>query len=129
MIRLFLTEASVLVFFWFASFSQKHQFPYTTNDDDVKQHPQYNIMAGWIVTRIDNKQKRDKTTNNELQNTTQKTKDWATRTQLKTCSELLCFGRNNAKTCTYSYQHNLNYHNRPQTWWQYKHGQYTYHIQ
>jgi len=37
--------------------------------------------------------KKDKTTNNDLQNTTQKTKDWATRTPLKTGGELRCSGR------------------------------------
>ena len=40
-----------------------------------------NIMAKW------------KRTNNDLSNTTQKTKDRATRTPLKTGGELMCFGK------------------------------------
>jgi hypothetical protein len=39
------------------------------------------------------KRKTDKRTNNDLQNTTQKTKNRATRTPLKTGGELLCSGR------------------------------------
>ena len=37
--------------------------------------------------------KKDKMTNNDLQNITQKTKDWVTRTPLNTGSELMCSGR------------------------------------
>jgi len=37
--------------------------------------------------------KKDKRTNNDLQNITQKTKDRVTRTPLKTGGELLCSGR------------------------------------
>ena len=39
------------------------------------------------------KMKRIKKENSDLQNTTQKTKDRATRTSLKTGSELRCSGR------------------------------------
>jgi hypothetical protein len=41
----------------------------------------------------------DKKTNNDLQNTTQKTKDRATRTLLKTGGELRCSGRVRSKVC------------------------------
>jgi hypothetical protein len=41
-----------------------------------------------------------KRTNNELQNTTLKTKDGATRTQLKTGGELMCSGRVNSSCST-----------------------------
>ena len=56
------------------------------------------IPKGVIKSRIsaDNtmdKRKKDKRTNNDLQNTTQKNKDWATRTPLKTGDELMCSGR------------------------------------
>ena len=37
--------------------------------------------------------KKDKRTNKDLQNTTQKTKDRATRTPLKTGNEYKCYGR------------------------------------
>jgi hypothetical protein len=37
--------------------------------------------------------KKDKRTNNNLQNITQKTKYWVTRTPLKTGGELSCSGR------------------------------------
>ena len=39
------------------------------------------------------KRKKDKRTNNNVQNTTQKTKDQATRTPLKTGCDLSCTGR------------------------------------
>ena len=41
-----------------------------------------------------------KRTNNELQNTTQKSKDRATQTPLKTRGELMCFGRVNSSCST-----------------------------
>ena len=41
-----------------------------------------------------------KRTNNELQNTTLKTKDGATRTQLKTGGELMCSERVNSSCST-----------------------------
>jgi hypothetical protein len=44
--------------------------------------------------------KKDKGTNNNLQNTTHKTKDRATRTQLKTVGELMCSGRLNSSSST-----------------------------
>ena len=40
--------------------------------------------------RTDNTMAKRKWTNDDLQNTTQKTKDRATRTPLKTCSERRC---------------------------------------
>ena len=39
------------------------------------------------------KMKKDKWTNNDIQNTTQKTKDRSTRTPLKASCELRCSGR------------------------------------
>ena len=39
------------------------------------------------------KKQENKRTNNDLQNTTQKTKDWSTRTPLKTGGELRCLVR------------------------------------
>jgi hypothetical protein len=41
----------------------------------------------------------EKKTNNDLQNITQKNKDQATRTLLKTGSELRCSGRVRSKVC------------------------------
>ena len=43
--------------------------------------------------------KNDKKTNNDLQNTTQKTKDRATRTLLETEDEPRCSGRVRSKVC------------------------------
>jgi hypothetical protein len=48
-----------------------------------KSKKDWNIMA---------KRKKDKRTNNNLQNTTQKTKDWATWTPQKNGNELGCCG-------------------------------------
>jgi hypothetical protein len=42
----------------------------------------------------------DERTNNDLQNTTQKTKDWATRILPKTGNELGCTGRVNISCST-----------------------------
>ena len=44
--------------------------------------------------------KKDNRTNNDLQSSTQKTKDWATRTPLKTGGERRCFGRVNSSCST-----------------------------
>ena len=43
--------------------------------------------------RIDNRIAKTKRTNNDLQNTTQKTKDWITQAPLRTRGELCCSGR------------------------------------
>ena len=45
----------------------------------------------------DQDEKKDNRTNNNLSNTTQKTKDWATRIPLKTGGELVCSGRGQDK--------------------------------
>ena len=47
----------------------------------------------WKNRQYNDKQKKDKTTNNDLQNIIQKTNDQATRTLLKIECELMCFGR------------------------------------
>jgi len=46
--------------------------------------------------------KKTKSTDNEIQNTTQKTNDWATQTQLKTEGELMCSGRASSSCSTSS---------------------------
>ena len=55
------------------------------------------IRHAWGKDRIINKESllhaKWKRTNNDLSNTTQKTKDRATRTPLKTGGELMCFGK------------------------------------
>jgi hypothetical protein len=43
--------------------------------------------------QFNGQKKKNKSVNNDLQNATQKTKDWATRTLLKITSELRCPGR------------------------------------
>ena len=43
---------------------------------------------------INDQKNKDKSTNNDLQNTTQKTKYWATQTHLKAGDELRCSGSN-----------------------------------
>ena len=53
------------------------------------------------------KQKKDKRTNNDLQNITQKTKDRAPRTPLKTGGELRCSG-----TCLFSPEECVNHIDR-----------------
>ena len=45
------------------------------------------------------KKTNDKSTNNDPQNTTQKTKDRTTQTSLKTADELRCSGRVSTSTC------------------------------
>jgi len=47
------------------------------------------------------KRKKNKRTNNDKRNITQKTKDRTTRTPLKTGGELICFGRisSSCSTC------------------------------
>ena len=51
------------------------------------------------------KRKKYKRTNNDLQSTTQKTKDRATRTPLKTGSELRCSGRESSSCSTSGTRH------------------------
>ena len=46
------------------------------------------------------KNRKDKRTNNDLQNKRQKTKDGATQTPLKTGTELMCSGRVNSSCST-----------------------------
>ena len=48
------------------------------------------------------KKKKDKRTNNDLQNTTQKTKDRATRTPLKTGGELMMWSGKVSSSCSTS---------------------------
>jgi hypothetical protein len=54
-------------------------------------------------TNNNGQKKINKRTNNDLQNTTQETKDWATRTLPKTWVELSCSGRVDS-TCSTSYK-------------------------
>ena len=46
------------------------------------------------------RKKMSKGTNNDLQNTTQKTKDYVTPTPLKSCGTLMCSGRVNSSNCS-----------------------------
>jgi hypothetical protein len=51
------------------------------------------------------KRKKDKRINSNLQNNTQRTKDWATRTPLKTESEIRCSGRARSSSSTSGTRH------------------------
>ena len=55
--------------------------------------PKLRPWAEAMNRRTDNTMAKSKGTKNDLQNTTQKTKDWATRTSLKTKGELRCTGK------------------------------------
>ena len=67
----------------------------------IIQHRTLKVLATWVIRiRISQKdkqnngqKKRDKRTNNNLQNTTQKTKDRAARTPIKSVGDLRCSGR------------------------------------
>jgi hypothetical protein len=65
--------------------------------EKVNQKPQVEERQNTMTKR--------KRTNNDLLNTTQKTKDWATRTSRKTESELMCSGKISS-SCLNSVQYN-----------------------
>ena len=53
-----------------------------------------------IIPKKLKRKKMSKGTNNDLQNTTQKTKDYVTPTPLKSCGTLMCSGRVNSSNCS-----------------------------
>ena len=57
-------------------------FNFTGEDLGIKE--EFEDIKRVIRRQYNDQKKKNKWTNNDLQNTTQKTKDWATRTPLKT---------------------------------------------